>query len=396
MTKELANDTEAKILKAYDLGLDSETIKYRSSLRSSAMFIERYRDLLLPGGRLFTVIDETLLSSDNFAYVRDFIRENFLVRAIISLPGDAFRRSGARVKTSVLCLEKKAQPNDEQANVFYAFAENIGVDDLPSKASEHDIAEARQRAEAEIKKISNDFADFLNGKNVTSTVKPDRIKNRFDLKFVVPMQGRLVNKWRKAGIDVQRIGDVVQLNETLIVPQTMPEKTFALISVSYDGVCRIEKRVKGKRMTPTAMYQVGKGDLVFSNIRATDGAIGIVPDELDGALVSVSSYTVLRCATYEDTVYLWSVLRSHEVRADMMSISTGTSRYTTDWGGGADIEIPWIDEPKRMAIARGFIDAWELEKKMLAIRQQSLNSIEELGVESKESLKRYRSYQAPK
>ena len=42
------------------------------------MFVERYRDLLMPGGRLFTVIDETLLSSVNFDYVRNFIRQNFL------------------------------------------------------------------------------------------------------------------------------------------------------------------------------------------------------------------------------------------------------------------------------------------------------------------------------
>lgn len=395
MTKELSNESEARILKGYGLAKEGNENRLRSSLRSSAMFIERYRDLLVTGGKLFTVIDETLLSSKNFDYVREAIRRDFIVRAIISLPGDAFKRSGARVKTSVLCLEKKAHPTDEQPRVFYAFAENIGVDDLPSKASAYEIEQARDRATKEIEKISADFANFLNGKKIKTTVAPERIKDRFDLKYVVPMQGRLVEKWKKAGIEVKTIGDVVELVQDIIIPQDFPEEEFTLISVSYDGICRIEKKIKGKRMTPTLMYRVRTGDLVFSNIRATDGAIGIVTDDFDGALVS-GSYTVMRCEQLEDTIYLWSILRSHEIRADLMSVSSGTSRYTTDWERAELTEIPWIDKKRRKGIADGFIKSWELLKQIDKVRQNSLDSIEILGIESEESIKRFRAYQAPK
>src|SRR6185437_1741779 len=44
MTKELGNDTEARILKQYDLARIEGTSKFRNSLRSNAMFMERYRD----------------------------------------------------------------------------------------------------------------------------------------------------------------------------------------------------------------------------------------------------------------------------------------------------------------------------------------------------------------
>jgi type I restriction enzyme M protein len=71
------------------------------------MFMERYRDLLVEGGRLLTVIDDGLLAGDDFSHVRDFIRNEFLIRGVISLPGDAFQRSGARAKTTVLYLEKR-------------------------------------------------------------------------------------------------------------------------------------------------------------------------------------------------------------------------------------------------------------------------------------------------
>lgn len=249
MTKELNNESEARILKGYGLAKEGNENRYRASLRSSAMFIERYRDLLVTGGKLFTVIDETLLSSKNFDYVREVIRRDFIVRAIISLPGDAFKRSGARVKTSVLCLEKKADLTDKQPRIFYAFAENIGVDDLPSKASPYEIELARSRATKEIEKISTDFTNFLEGKKVKTTVAPERIKDRFDLKYVVPMQGRLVEKWKKAGVEVKTIGEVVELLQETIAPQDFPEEEFTLISVSYDGICRTEKHIKGKRMS---------------------------------------------------------------------------------------------------------------------------------------------------
>ena len=108
MTKESGNPSELRVLEQYKLARRNQTsAELRTSLRSSLMFVERYYDMLRPGGRFITVIDDTLLSSSKFGYVRDFIRSHFLIRAIISLPGDSFKRSGSRVKTSVLVLEKK-------------------------------------------------------------------------------------------------------------------------------------------------------------------------------------------------------------------------------------------------------------------------------------------------
>jgi type I restriction enzyme M protein len=396
MTKELANEAEARILKQYDLALFPGTARYRSSLRSSAMFVERYRDLLAPGGRLFTVIDDTLLASDQFRYVRNFIRKNFIVRAIVSLPGDAFRRQGARVKTSVLCLEKKITAEDEQPEVFYAFAYHLGVDDLTSRASNEEIAQARRKADAEIDRIASDFIRFLDGDTDVDTVTPDRIQDRLDLKFVVPLEGRFVTKWGRKGIAVKRVEEVVEVLEEAICPQDYPEREFTLIYVSYEGFCEVSERRKGKEIKPTRMLIVRAGDIVFSNIRATDGAVGIVPEELDGALVSDSSFTVLRCTDQVDTVYLWCVLRSHEIRADLMSVSTGTSRYNTAWENANQVKIPWLDRTERDEIAGRLIESWELERRAASLQEAALDRVGALGVESEDSRKRYEAYRPPK
>ena len=144
------------------------------------------------------------------------------------------------------------------------------------------------------------------------------------------------------------------------------------------------------------MYRVKTGQIVFSTIRATDGAVGIVSPEFDGALVSHSSYTVFNgCDKPWDTAYLWAVLRSYELRADMQSQSPGSGRYTTYWPEVRGLLIPWLSEPKRKAIGQGFIKSWEMEKLMEAERQQAMMEIQVLGVVSDESRQRFRASKAP-
>ena len=188
--------------------------------------------------------------------------------------------------------------------------------------------------------------------------------------------------------------EVVEVIEDLITPQDYPDEAFQLLSVTYSGYCRIEKLQEGKYIKPTKMNKVHTGDLVFSNIRATDGAVGVVPEELDGALVS-GSFTILRCKDEKDTIYLWSILRSHEIRADLMSTSTGTGRYTTNWDDAQDVLIRWLSAGEREGIAQGLAEVWRLEKEGKRLLESSLEYQDDLGVESEESKQRVRFYKPP-
>ncbi|MCG3148478.1 MAG: hypothetical protein PCFJNLEI_01922 [Verrucomicrobiae bacterium] len=395
MTKELRNETEKRILGQYDLAKVEGTTRLRSSLRSSAMFIERYRDLLRPGGMLFTVIDDTLLASDDFKFVRNFIRKEFIVRGIVSLPGDAFRRSGARVKTSILCLQRKTKGDEAQTPVFYAFSEKLGVDDLTPRASSDQVAIVRREAEIEIAKIVSDFGKYMSGDAKVDTVSAERVQDRFDLKYVVPLQGRYVKAWKQQGIDVCLLSDVAKPVREEVAPHSEPEKEFALLMVTYNGYCQVYRRTKGKSIKPPVMLRVHTGDLLFSNIRATDGAIGIVTAELDGALAS-ESFTILRAKNQVDGVYLWNLLRTYEIRADMMSPSTGTGRYNTDWDLAAAIQIPWLPAPDRKRIANAFLKSWQLERKVAALRQKAEVVITPLQLNGEASKKRFDAYKPPK
>ena len=400
MSKEWRNESDKKILAAYDLAKrDGNSLTPRSSLRSSVMFLERYWDVLKPGGLFLTVIDDTLLGSDNFYFVRDFIRGRFLIRGIISLPGDAFRRQGSRAKTSVLVLEKKRRAEDTQPSCFAYFAEYLGVDDLTPRAALADIQAAREKAENEATRILKGLEAYFSGKKGPGLIlKPTQISSRLDLKFASAQLGRMVEAWKSQGVDVRQMKALVAPATDPIQPKESPESDFRLLKVTYDGKCEIEREAKGKAIKAPLMYRVKTGQMVFSTIRATDGAIGVVPEELDGGLVSDTSYTVfdlLNSGTPSDMAYLWAVLRSYELRADMQSLSPGSGRYTTYWPEVGEIYVPWLGADKRKEIGDELIQTWEKEKQVPIDLQAALSKLDSLEVESESSKMRWNLSKAP-
>ncbi len=129
---EWSKKDEREILEEYDISykeLNKEKDKRVSSLKSNVMFIERYCDLLEKGGKLLTVIDESVLNADQEKYFRKYILKEFIVKAVISLPKNTFTNADTGTKTSILYLRKKISEDEEQPPIFMAISENIGHSD---------------------------------------------------------------------------------------------------------------------------------------------------------------------------------------------------------------------------------------------------------------------------
>jgi len=157
MRYEKKKEDEKRILKEYRLSYEDRKRrkKMRSSLKSNVMFIERYWDLLKSHGKLLTVIDESILNTDSSKPFRDYIKEKFIIKAVISLPRNAFVNAGSSVKTSILYLVKKINPEESQSSVFMAKSENIGHDDVGRPKPELN----------DLDSILEEFRKFESGKN---------------------------------------------------------------------------------------------------------------------------------------------------------------------------------------------------------------------------------------
>lgn len=116
------------------------------SIDPAVLFIDRCLQLLRPGGSLLIVLPDGVLCNSGDRYVREyimgtkdektgqFVGGKAIVKAVLSLPAEAFKLSGANAKTSVLYLQKrhasKEHPEqflpEPQGDVFMAVAETLG------------------------------------------------------------------------------------------------------------------------------------------------------------------------------------------------------------------------------------------------------------------------------
>jgi len=372
-----------KVLQDYQL-LAYETPK--KELRSNLMFIERYHDLTKPGGRILTVLDDGILSGEKYAWFRRWIFEHFIVKAVISLPGDAFQRSKARVKTSLLILQKKMMKDESQCDVFMYPCKYVGLDD-PSRARTLPVdKELRKKARNEIKTVSDKYERYCAGKAPQGCVVPaEKVTDRLDVKHCLVRRGSSAKSWKSHGITVVKLREIAtekQFSESDIIDcaQSTEEETY--LRVTYSGEAQRGDAVDPSATKHSKLYRVHEGDIAISNIAATYGSVAYIGSETDGCVVS-NEYTIL---TPNDDIpgrVLWILLRSSVFRSEMLLAATGANRTRVRWGLIKDIALPLPDIEGRAELNQAVIDSENMMKKAQEKKSQAIhNASQSLLLES--------------
>lgn len=109
-----------------------------NSIDPAVLFIDRYLQLLKPGGLCMMVVPDGILSNSGYKYVREYLmgKKNevtgefeggkAIIKAVVSLPQETFALSGAGAKTSLLYFKKKEHKGEKQGAVFMAVADEVG------------------------------------------------------------------------------------------------------------------------------------------------------------------------------------------------------------------------------------------------------------------------------
>lgn len=377
---------EASILDEYDLSYDLRGggRKPKEKLKSSLMFLERYLDYLQPEGRLITVIDDSVLGSRAYLEARKWLMKKYIVEAVISLPGDAFQRSEARVKTSVLVLRKKTEETEEQASVFMYFCTKVGVDD-PSRERVLPIDESNHKAALEeISRVSDLFKKFRSLPSDPSlkkwVVSLPVTASRWDVKACLLKSGRLIGKWKKQKLTIKKFDSLVSAcfvdgkplpgyESRVIKTKESPIQTITHLRITYKGMAERGEEKYSSDADTDILFKVAPGDLVISHINAIHGAIAIVPDDMKD-LVVTNEYSVLKCGTAIDSRIVWGLLRSSVIRADILLKAQGIGRTRTSWGDLKALELPLPDPTSTLKMIALFNSAEEFDKKARAAFEQ--------------------------
>lgn len=406
---------ERKILGEYALATESfTTSKIATTLKSSLMFLERYCDMLRPGGRLVTVVDDSILGSSKYRAFRAYLRAKFIIRAVVSLPGDAFQRSNARVKTSIMVLQKKTEAVEAQPAVFMYYATAVGLDD-PSRQRilPRDI-QIRNKALGEVAEVRKLYGKFVAGtlKGDDHLVPASRLSDRLDVKSCLPKIGRQENQWKKAGLSVVRFGELVELvfpveDEAAVVNAIKPadpdlvitsdsneEVTF--LRVRYDGGAEPGDTLPASASNYTVLRRIREDDIVISNINAVHGAVAVVPKELSGLVVS-SEYTVCRATDAADARLLWMLLRSPQSRADLLLLATGIGRTRVVWSNISQLKLPLPSTPLADDVVRALKAAEAKEREAARLRGDTRAKLEDaLGLADSSALDILDAFRPPK
>jgi type I restriction enzyme M protein len=393
-------ENEKEILDQYALTTfgHEDTKNHRASLTSNIMFIERYADLLKDGGKLLTVIDDSVLSGKKFAFARDYIRKHFIIRAVISLPGDAFQRVGARAKTSILYLTRRAEGEEGQPGVFMAECQYVGLDDVPMKTRPSQAVIAREKAEREMSEIVLAFKDFLAGQKGPWLVPAARVTGRLDVKACLPRDSDVSDEWVQNGLEVIALKDIVEpITEGGFNPQECPEEKFTLLRVRYDGIPEEGEAVLGKELTYNHVQRAKVGDIVISNIAVTLGSTCVIPDYLEHTIVS-SEFTIMRVKdTRFHPWYLWGLLRSAEARARLLSEASGTNRLRVQWPTLQEIPVPLVAKDAQEEIGEQYrqsVTAVAEAERSRVEASRRLNSM--LNLENPWAVQRLKAAKPPK
>jgi type I restriction enzyme M protein len=388
------DEYQATVLKDYEVSTDRKDGKILKSLLSSVMFIERYKDLIANDGVIFAIVDESVLSGQSYSHVRHYIRQNFIVRGVISLPGDAFQRAAARVKTSVLILSLKKE-NEQQTDVFLATTTYVGLEDKVAKRIGIDTKLLSAKKDQERNKLIAKFKEFLDGHANEYVYPSAHINNRLDPKYCINDRSRQISHWDKKGHDAINLGSALSIASGRR-EKVKFDKTYILLKVNYDGEVLEGDSKLGSESSYKYLYKTNTWDILYSNMGISRGAIGIVPPYQSGRYVS-NEYTILSANSKAEAIYYTQVIRSKEMLGDILSASTGMNRGRIKWDDIREIAVPqYVDDHGIESLAEQMEELWVSYQKYKNHETKQISEIyTRLNINSDAAVERWLGFKPP-
>jgi len=314
---------------------------------------------------------------------------------------------------------------EQQPPVFMYYCTMIGVDD-PARQRVLPIDEQnRIEADREIESVYTAFEAFLRGDPSSEKwiVAPEAIEDRIDVKSCLPKPNRNVSNWQQAGLSVVELDQLVDIiypkiqsdsdedtnsavepenlnleedQDTDVIITNDSEELVTYLRVRYEGFAEPGEEIYASDSTYSRLYRVYAGDIVISNINAVHGAIAIVPQELDGSVVT-TEYTVCRAKSGVDPRLVWLLLRSPEARSNLILLATGIGRNRVSWDRVAALRLPMPPPETVDRVVDAIRQAEEMERAAKQLREQTFEDLDTiLGLDNDEAQAILGAFKPPK
>jgi type I restriction enzyme M protein len=336
----------------------------KKSRASPILFLERCLQLLELGGRMAIVVPDPILNGSSTADVRQLLREEAIIDAVIKLPSETFAPYGSSAESSLLFLHKKTR-GARQASVFMAEARSVGYSRLGKEIEQNDLPV-----------ILRLFRDFKNGKTVHSeepvafAVESSALLDRLDVRrYWHPLYDRVLEVLRKSSYPIRQLREVSVTTQRMVTPARdnpdtefhyiglgnvkplTAELTYALASADNHARLKLFKeRTLGSEIRGSCQV-FEAGDVLFGKLRPYLRKVFVVPKNLERGLCS-SEFLVIKPTKSLDAYFLACLLRSDLAIQQLSHLYSGLGRPRISSKEIMDLRLPLpsdISEQRRIA-----------------------------------------------
>ena len=339
MTYKSSNEAEERILKQRDLSVNSASVK------SNILFLDRYHELLKPGGEMLIVLDDTILNGSTCLNIRKWMLDNFVILGVHSLPFNAFFKAKANIKTSILHVRKKIDKNDLQGHIIMSISNNIGHNNALNDTLERNNLNDIFTIYAEWKRTGIFHPVFNNNQDLNENLEcpeqvwllpPSDLKvKRFDAYYYAPDLYQIKIKLAElknngevelnSGKNYELAPKLTKSKKKEFIESSETFKYIEIGDVTDYGLVMKYVSDKFDQLPSRGEYQIKKGDILFALNISSRGTVVLVPEEFDGAICT-SGFLVIRPKTEEESYLLWYSLRSEYCRKQIYYYSQTASQ----------------------------------------------------------------------
>jgi type I restriction enzyme M protein len=347
----------------------------RKSQVSDILFLEQYRKFLVEDDRknprIGVVVQTGVLNNPSNEEMLKWLKMNFKIIGVVSLPDFAFRKAGSGMKTSLLFLKKYTRPYDElnsvpDYRVFFAIAKHIGYDST-LRPDENDLPPILAHYENETENKKNgifwkNFSDLQYRLDATYYFN----------KFLIAQQFKLL---KKRGHQVIHLADLLRDKKPIagkspkggVKRSTGEVPSVTITNITKEGGIDFSIDINFVPETFYSDFKITRGgldylDLLVAKDGATTGKTAIVDETFEFLDTSVEppqpraifSEHVFRLRVKEgiSPMYLHAFLNSELGQLQLETVTSGGAQGGITKDFAKEIFIPLVDPDAQEGIAK--------------------------------------------
>jgi type I restriction-modification system DNA methylase subunit len=307
--------------------------KETGNIDSELLFVDRNLALLREGGRLLVVLPDSVISAKGLpSLLRQHLRMNAVIKAIIELPAVTFGQAGTRTKTAILYLQKRTKLKDHPAHVFIAKAESLGFevssrkgvqvkvakgrDELPAILRAYQSAQEQPKAGAQIlsetpSAVLTDYQDVLENSWTPNHYNALRLKAVHQVTQAIEIDGIPLEELVEFKSDTRRAEPWHPGSHFISVLHVIGEGMLDI-----PGIAGYAPKTPGIRVNP--------GEILLSKINPRIPRALVVP-ALGDRLLCSTEFEVMIPRNGLDPYHIAFLLLSTVVQNQIRSLTSGTS-----------------------------------------------------------------------